>query len=269
MKNPTLSSTRSRGAFTLIELLTVIAIIGILAAILIPVVSAVRDSARASNCVSNMRQIGNAVHLFALDTNDHTPPNVAPGNPPTIEFQVGNYIADRTYGFLLSEERGGVPAGNANRRAAGIGNVNYLDDADLLICPGLKDEVFANPGFKPRGVYSAAEQITRMGYIWMYYVPDYGPSSGPNEYRLNHKITEDPRNPLLWDFGWEASAVGWWPDHYKVASHNAINVLHIGGQVTQIPVDAVNGRTGLGLHEFYDYIAYGTERTSGGGRRPR
>ncbi len=52
-------------AFTLIELLTVIAIIGILAAILIPVVSSVRESARAASCTSNMREIGAGIMLYA------------------------------------------------------------------------------------------------------------------------------------------------------------------------------------------------------------
>ncbi len=54
-------------AFTLIELLTVIAIIGILAAIMIPVVSTVRESARAAQCTSNIRESGNALIALALE----------------------------------------------------------------------------------------------------------------------------------------------------------------------------------------------------------
>lgn len=53
--------------FTLTELLTVIAIIGILAAIIIPVVGNVRASAQKSQCMSNLREWGNAVHLFSQD----------------------------------------------------------------------------------------------------------------------------------------------------------------------------------------------------------
>lgn len=54
-------------AFTLIELLTVIAIIGILAAIIVPTVSAVRKSAQAAQCLSNIRQIQLANILYATD----------------------------------------------------------------------------------------------------------------------------------------------------------------------------------------------------------
>jgi len=61
-------------AFTLIELLTVIAIIGILAAILIPVVGRVRESARASKCVSNLRQMGQGIHMYAAEHGGNAPP---------------------------------------------------------------------------------------------------------------------------------------------------------------------------------------------------
>ncbi len=68
---PPLSSSRpgvvSAPAFTLIELLTVIAIIGVLAAILIPVVGRVRQSARTAHCTKNLHGVGAAFHLYAAD----------------------------------------------------------------------------------------------------------------------------------------------------------------------------------------------------------
>ena len=63
----------ARIGFTLIELLVVIAIISLLAAIILPVFFSVRGKARQTVCVSNLRQIGLAISLYAQDADELYP----------------------------------------------------------------------------------------------------------------------------------------------------------------------------------------------------
>ena len=74
-------------AFTLIELLVVIAIIAILTGILFPVFAQARESARQTQCASNMRQIGLAMRMYITD-NDEVwfPAQSVDGGGPGLSF---------------------------------------------------------------------------------------------------------------------------------------------------------------------------------------
>jgi prepilin-type processing-associated H-X9-DG protein len=60
----------------MLELLAAIAIIAILASLLIPVVSDVREKSQSTKCLNNMRQIGAALAMYAADNDGYNPPLV-------------------------------------------------------------------------------------------------------------------------------------------------------------------------------------------------
>ncbi|HZP84179.1 MAG TPA: DUF1559 domain-containing protein [Chthonomonadaceae bacterium] len=94
---------RSQPGFTLIELLVVIAVIAILAAILFPVFAQAREKARAVTCLSNLKQLGLAVDMYAQDYDERFPqvyPSVSPApwevreeGPEPYPDPQGNFFA--------------------------------------------------------------------------------------------------------------------------------------------------------------------------------
>lgn len=62
-----------RHAFTLTELLAVIAIIGILAAIIIPIVGSIRENAKNTQSLNNLRQVATALNVYATDNKGRYP----------------------------------------------------------------------------------------------------------------------------------------------------------------------------------------------------
>jgi prepilin-type N-terminal cleavage/methylation domain-containing protein/prepilin-type processing-associated H-X9-DG protein len=133
-------------AFTLIELLVVIAIIAILAAILFPVFAQARERARMSACLSNMRQIGSSLMMYAQDYDETL---------PYIRFHGGGACPKGSHCYVWK---------NAIRP--------YLKSLDVLACPsnpygrtspGLTADP-AKPGTNAEGWEEEPEQRMPISY---------------------------------------------------------------------------------------------------------
>jgi prepilin-type N-terminal cleavage/methylation domain-containing protein len=78
----TAPASKNRDGFTLVELLVVIGIIGILAALLLSALSVAKGHARRTVCMNNLRQINLGVRMYSDDSNDKSPkPAIAVSNP--------------------------------------------------------------------------------------------------------------------------------------------------------------------------------------------
>jgi prepilin-type N-terminal cleavage/methylation domain-containing protein len=169
----------SCAGFTLIELLAVIAIIGILASILIPIVGSAREAARASHCVSNLRQIGVALHLYADENNGRFPA----ANDGQIQWSgaLGVYLSGRSDGqsgvdqavfTCLSADYPGYTKDEITRTysyaGAGLGPNSNGVNASTLTTPR-KIDTIPEPTITPivvEGMLFGSFPNTLSGYSW-------------------------------------------------------------------------------------------------------
>jgi len=79
-RSPARDGRTSSPAFTLIELLVVIAILAILMALLLPTLASAREKGWRTACLSNLRQMGIAIHAYAIDNDGRIP--YGPKAPP-------------------------------------------------------------------------------------------------------------------------------------------------------------------------------------------
>ena len=108
--------------FTLIEILIVLVILALLAALLLPVFSRARESARTASCASNLRQIGQAITLYVQDNNQRFPLAVQPLNCTWV---------DTIYPYAKSTKVFSCPAAQHGEYVPGCGPAEPLTGGDV------------------------------------------------------------------------------------------------------------------------------------------
>lgn len=114
-----------RNAFTLIEILVVVAIIAMLAAILFPVFGRAREKARQSSCTSNLKQIGLALKQYAQDFDGSYPTSKSDykNDPATPEDESLGVL--RGSGFRAADDPVSLPSVLSP----------YIKNTQIFVCP--------------------------------------------------------------------------------------------------------------------------------------
>ena len=137
-----MNAYRMRTGFTLIEVLAVVAIIGILAAILLPALARAREQARRASCMSNLSQIGMALHMYAVEHEGAFPWSGGNGDARCLLSTVPEYVTDPRIFACPSSSNAFEPKRN--------------EDADQPLNTYLREPMSVRNSYDYVGVYTFA-----------------------------------------------------------------------------------------------------------------
>ncbi len=214
----------SRKSFTLIELLVVIAIIAILASLLLPALSKARQAAQSSKCLSNLKQTGLLIAMYAGDNDGFVPeanPYFSAYDPyTTVTPPVATWVA-------LSQLI--YPSGLGKLVEAGYiahkGGDEATDDLtpEIFLCPH-HNRVIPDQRFYVS--YDYIGGLKRCNLVW----------DRNNEPVSRCRMTDDGKLVILYD-----TIAGFWPQQFSSHPDLKVGALALDGHAS------VRGRNNYGL----------------------
>jgi type II secretory pathway pseudopilin PulG len=162
VSRPLLPGTRTE-SFTLVELLIVIGIIAVLAALLLPALNRAQESGRATRCLSNLHQIGLALQAYVSDNHNQLPymndRSLTTTNPyPPPDVLLPNYLGNLNVLHCPSDLK------HLFETTGSSYSWNFLlngEDADHLVALGIKFDSHQIPLFFDKEAFHKARGASR------------------------------------------------------------------------------------------------------------
>lgn len=187
--------------FTLVELLTTIAIVGVLAAILLPVIANVKQSARNTKCVANLRQLGQASVTYIQEHDSAL---------PQLDYQYINVLFPYIY-----------PGHETPQIASGEAFPKGLENT-IFQCPSMDATVINSRG------YAINDRLAQIQMI----ETDNGEEA--NKWSLPMTIVQNPEETAIFSDTYTTSNMSraMRPSQSQVLDrHEHINVVFLDGHV--------------------------------------
>ena len=204
-------------AFTLIELLTVVVIIAVLAGLLLPVVGNIRTRADSTQCAANLRQIGAAIAGYANE-NDNTLPG------PLTTDQLPTYSSSVTGSLLVYLAKYlGLPPATATSQTAPI----FVCPAYAKVVRGLDQAVYKVGGIgsaSPFGDALAGSQPMKLAALASLSDGSGKPATYGNSIALRDAVMEGATIVTQW--------VTW--DSQHPVHHDHLNALYFDWHVGSV-----------------------------------
>jgi prepilin-type N-terminal cleavage/methylation domain-containing protein len=266
---------RCRKAFTLVEVLVVVAIIAMLVAILLPSLNRAREQARSAVCLANLRTLGVACHGYLLSERNKFcwgavyPPNRAlrPNEDPwgMVTYYFGGNSAN------------GYPADKRPLNRYVQNTVHWGDKSDLRVyaCPsdkGAREDDDATGKFGSKTAYVSYGTSYQSNQNWRFFSEKAEgaadtPEGSVRRFQLVNRIIYilERKGPsralLLYEDGadWALTTADKLPDGFQVPTWhgrpNVHNVLFLDGRAESLYIDFTKNRTALPLSGTGRWVA--------------
>ena len=135
---------KSLAGFTLIELLVVISIVALLIALLLPALKKAKETARRAQCLSNLRQISNGLHVYSNEFDGRFPPSPDTHNASlTFELCAGSGYGFPGDGYYVELIVDGMV--NQFRGHGMLYALDIIPDPRTFYCPSQRYDQFSYP----------------------------------------------------------------------------------------------------------------------------